>query len=289
MRIFFYSFFSVLTFALVFSSSNCPRWVFLGLRRICLFQYHQFFLFCFVFWEVGGNPKPTSSHLPPSPPSHIHFPFPSPLQHGSVGGGGLFSPMRPSSLCLHCYTSLLLCARMRVHSRRPGWAGLCGGLPLSPESLWRLRHIRYIWWDPPAANLVGWRWGGHGGGHGASATAAVEALGGLQPGEHSQRVREVGGRRWCVGWGAHLRMKREKTQQQLMQESKTGVHTSSQSCCGLLINDISGRNQLDGGWGSKRILFIRGNTSEKKKITITLHCNTITCETSCYLWNWHYH
>lgn len=85
--LFFILFFSVLTFALVFSSSNCPRWVFLGLRRICLFQYHQFFLFCFVFWEVGGNPKPTSSHLPPSPPSHIHFPFPSPLQHGSVGGG----------------------------------------------------------------------------------------------------------------------------------------------------------------------------------------------------------
>lgn len=228
------------------------------------FNIISFFCFVLFFGRWGEIPNPLLAIYPPPPLPTFISRFPPLSNMGVWGGGGLFSPMRPSSLCLHCYTSLLLCARMRVHSRRPGWAGLCGGLPLSPESLWSLRHIRYIWWDPPAANLVGWRWGGHGGGHGASATAAVEALGGLQPGEHSQRVREVGGRRWCVGWGAHLRMKREKTQQQSMQESKTGVHTSSQSCCGLLINDISGRNQLDGGWGSKQILFIRGNTSEKK-------------------------
>ena len=133
--------------------------------------------------------------------SHI-FPF-SPLPRFS-------DPCRPSSLCLHRYASLLFGACVRVDTHGPGGAGLRGRLPLSPESLWRLRHIRYMWWDPPATDLGGRGRGGHGGSHGAAA-AAVEALGRFQPGEHGQRVREVGGRRWCVGWGAHLRRKRERT------------------------------------------------------------------------------
>lgn len=177
---------------------NCPRWVFLGLRSFHLVPYPS------VFWEKKDqNPfLPTiASH--PSPPSPILHPTSFPPWGGT---GGFSVPRGPSSLGLHRYTSLLLRTRMRVNTCGPGGAGLRGRLPLSPESLWRLRHIRYVWWDPPTADLRGRGWGGHGGGHGAAAAAAVEALGRLQPWEHGQRVREIGGRRWCVGWGAHLEM-----------------------------------------------------------------------------------
>lgn len=98
---------------------------------------------------------------------------------------------------------------MGIHAHGPGGAGLCGGLPLSPESLWRRRHVRYIWRNAPAANLRGRGRGGHGGSHGAA--AAVKALGRLEPGEHGERIGEVGWGRWCVGRGAHLRKKREQS------------------------------------------------------------------------------
>lgn len=125
------------------------------------------------------------------------------------GGGVVSVPCGSSSLRLHGYASLLLSARVWVDAHGPGWAGLRGGRPLSPESLLRLRQVRYIWWDAPAADLGGRGRGGHGGSHGVAA-AAVEALGRFQPGEHGQRVWEVGGRCRCVGWGAHLRRRREK-------------------------------------------------------------------------------
>lgn len=92
--------------------------------------------------------------------------------------------------------------RVNIYTRGPGGAGLREGLPLSPESLWGLGRAGYVGREPPAADLWGRGRGGHIGGH--RAAAAAEALGGLQPGEHGQRVWEVGGRRWRVGWGAHL-------------------------------------------------------------------------------------
>lgn len=169
---------------------KCPRWVFLG------------FIVSFHILLSFGEKRPKPIFTPILPPT-------LPVSPPSPGWKGGFSvPCCPSSLSLHRYTSLLLSACMGVHTHGPGGAGLRGGLPLSPESLWRLRHIRYVWWDPPAANLGGRGWGGHGGGHGTAAAATVEALRCFQPGEHGQCVREVGGRCWCVSWGAHLNTKR---------------------------------------------------------------------------------
>lgn len=189
----------------------CAYFVFYFCIDICIgfllfLNVHvEFFLVCVVSFHVllSFGEKKTKTHF------YLLSPPTFPVSPPSPGWkGGFLVPCCPSSLSLHRYTSLLLSACMGVHTHGPGGAGLRGGLPLSPESLWRLRHIRHIWWDPPAANLGGWGRGGHGGGHGTATAAAIEALGCFQPGEHGQCVREVGGRRWCVSWGAHLDVKR---------------------------------------------------------------------------------
>lgn len=178
-----------------------PWSVFLGLRRFTIW----FLCCCFFFYSKKKRKKqdpflPITAPLPTLPPSLS--------LNGGRGVGVVSVPCGPSSLRLHGYTSLLLGACVRGDAHGPCGTGLRGGLPLSPESLLRRRYVGDVWRDTPATDLGGRGRGGHAGGHGAA--AAVEALGRFQPGEHGQRVREVGGRRWCVGWGAHLRRKREK-------------------------------------------------------------------------------
>lgn len=207
--------FSGFDICISFLCLKCPWSVFLGLRRFTIW-----FVGCFFFTPENKNKKKKTkkirrTHFYPllSPPPLPAPPLPPPpslsLNRGR-GAGVVSVPCGPSSLRLHGYASLLLGARVRGDAHGPGGAGLRGGLPLSPESLLRLRRVGYVRRDAPAADLGGRGRGGHAGGHGAATAAAVEALGRLQPGEHGQRVGEVGGRRWCVGWGAHLRRRTEK-------------------------------------------------------------------------------
>lgn len=135
--LFFLSIF-VSTFALVFSSSEI---VLVEFFLVCVVSVSS----CLSIRLLGKkdqNPyylPHISSH--PCPPSPLSCPLSFPPPEG--GGQGGFSVLNcPSSLGLHRYTSLLLGAPVRVNTRGPGRAGLRGGLPLSPESLWWLRHIR---------------------------------------------------------------------------------------------------------------------------------------------------
>lgn len=103
-----------------------------------------FFLVCVDVFFPHFFPSEPISILYCLPPQN---PFLTPPTIKKVRGVGAFVSVQcgPSSLRLHRYTSLLLGARMWVDTHGPGGAGLRGGLPLSPESLLRLRHVRYIW------------------------------------------------------------------------------------------------------------------------------------------------